>query len=79
MPVWVITNGMGNVLKVCKSGDKAFMFAIAKIYNYENVSNVQKMEAIRRLSKRYEKDCADYYVELGDHVICIEQCEMEEE
>lgn len=79
MPVWVITNGVGDILKVCKSADKAFLFVIAKIYNYEGASAVQKMEAIRRLSKRYEKDSADYYVELSDSVICIEQCEVEEE
>lgn len=79
MPVWVITNGVGDILKVCKSADKAFLFVIAEIYNYDCASTVQKMEAIRRLSKRYEKDSADYYVELGDRVIDIQQCEVEEE
>ena len=79
MAVWVVSNGVGDILKVCNGPEKAFMFVVGQIYIYDGASVAQKMEAIRRLSKRYEKNSANYYVELGERVIDVQQCEVEEE
>lgn len=79
MAVWIVSNDMGDILKVYNTSEKAFMFVISQIYNYAYASDTQKMEAIREFNKSYEKNSADYSVELGERIIYIEQCEVEGE